>query len=176
MYPAHKETRRFRYYLHPHLSTTPLDLLGIIQATVSDLSHGRSNPSEVLSEPPSLRDPISLWGYDWTGVSLFLPAVMALIGNYPIFQAGHFRDLRQILCAPPYMLFCSRSTDNKVPDECISCCQGSWEFHRPLSEACEMVPSPIRQKRGKIQPFLYYFFNFLLNFYFPFRNSLLCNS
>ena len=37
-----------------------------------------TSPLEVLSRPPSLRDPIFLWGCDWTGVSLCSMRIIAL--------------------------------------------------------------------------------------------------
>ena len=40
-------------------------------------SHGNLTPTWFSRWPPSLRDPISLWGYDWTGGSLFCPMVFA---------------------------------------------------------------------------------------------------
>ena len=53
------------------------------------VSHGNLTPTWFSLWPPSLRDPISLWGCDWTGVSLSCSMVIALIGSHPIFITLH---------------------------------------------------------------------------------------
>ena len=52
-------------------------------------------PSVVLTEPPSLRDPASLQGCDWTGVSLSSSVIIAHCSCHLPFETRHSRSLRR---------------------------------------------------------------------------------
>ena len=65
------------------------------QATAGKAVSRVSCPSVVLTEPPSLRDPASLQGCDWTGVSLSSSVIIAHCSCHLPFETRHSRSLRR---------------------------------------------------------------------------------
>ena len=65
------------------------------QATAGKAVSRVSDPSVVLTEPPSLRDPASLQGCDWTGVSLSSSVIIAHCSCHLPFETRHSRSLRR---------------------------------------------------------------------------------
>lgn len=114
------------------------------QATAGKAVSRVSDPSVVLTEPPSLRDPASLQGCDWTGVSLSSLWVMAKSR-----AARYFESVK--IGSPPFNrslplgrswrtaahAYAHRNHKEKVFGEWVFGCQGAIPF------------SPHKGKQGK---------------------------